>query len=128
MKSHLEGRTMKLLGGIAACISLGLAAGAASHYTVTISEPAEIGAQSVKPGEYRVEVEGSKATLKGAGTSVETAVRVVEGDAKFPRTSVRYDIAGGKYRLDQIQIGGTRTTLIFGGDSGSKAAQPAGVR
>ena len=119
---------MKLLGGIAACISLGLAAGAASRYTVTISEPAEIGPQSVKPGEYRVEVEGSRATLKGAGTSVETAVRVVEGDAKFSRTSVRYNLAAGKYRLEQIQIGGTKTTLIFGDDSGSKAAQPAGVR
>jgi hypothetical protein len=126
MKSHF--RTANLLGGIVACISMGLVAGAASHYAVTIGEPTEIGAQSVKPGEYRVEVEGNKATLKGEGTSLETGVRVVEGDAKFPRTSVRYNIAGGKYRLEQIQIGGTKTTLIFGGDSGSKAAQPAGVR
>jgi hypothetical protein len=128
MKSHLEGRAVKVLGGIVACISMGLAAGAESRYTVTIGEQAEIGAQSVKPGEYRVEVEGNKATLKGAGKSVETGVRVVEGDAKFPRTSVRYSVAGGKYRLEQIQIGGTKTTLVFGGDSGSKAAQPAGVR
>ena len=116
---------MKLLAGIVACISMGLAAGAESRYTVTIGEQVEIGGQSLKPGEYRVEVEGNKATLKGAGKSVETAVRVVEGDAKFPRTSMRYDVAGGKYRLEQIQIGGTRTTLIFGDDSGSKAAQPA---
>jgi hypothetical protein len=75
-----------------------------------------------------VEVEGNKATLKGAGKSIEMPVRVVEGDAKFPRTTVRYNIAGGKYRLEQIQIGGTKTTLIFEGDSGSKAAQPVGVR
>jgi hypothetical protein len=127
MKSHFEGRTMTLLGGIAA-ISMGLAAGAASRYSVTIGEPAEIGVQSLKPGEYSVEVEGNKATLKGAGKSIEMPVRVVEGDAKFPRTTVRYNIAGGKYRLEQIQIGGTKTTLIFEGDSGSKAAQPVGVR
>ncbi|HEY6342367.1 MAG TPA: hypothetical protein VIY49_12810 [Bryobacteraceae bacterium] len=119
---------MKLLGGIVACISMGLAAGAASRYTVTFGEQAEIAGQIVKPGEYRVEVEGNKATLKGTGKSVETGVRVVEGDAKFSRTSVRYSVAGGKYRVEQIQIGGTKTTLIFEGDSGSKAAQPAGVR
>jgi hypothetical protein len=118
---------MTLLGGIAA-ISMGLAAGAASRYSVTIGEPAEIGVQPIKPGEYSVEVEGNKATLKGAGKSIEMPVRVVEGDAKFPRTTVRYNIAGGKYRLEQIQIGGTKTTLIFEGDSGSKAAQPVGVR
>jgi hypothetical protein len=128
MKSQLESRTMKLLGGIVACISMGLAAGAGSRYTVTIGEQAEIGGQSVKPGEYRVEVQGNRATLKGEGKSLEAPVHVVEGDAKFPRTSVRYNIAGGKYRVEQIQIGGTKTTLIFGGDSGSKAAQPAGVR
>jgi hypothetical protein len=119
---------MKLWGGIVAFISMGLAAGAASRYTVTIGERAEIGERSVKPGEYSVEIEGNKATLKGAGTSVETGVRVVEGDAKFPRTSVRYTVAEGKYRIEQIQIGGTKTTLIFGGDSGSKTAQPVGVR
>jgi hypothetical protein len=125
MKSHF--RIVKLLVGIAA-ISVALAAAGGSRFTVTIGEQAEIGAQSVKPGEYRVEVEGNKATLKSAGTSVETGVRVVEGDAKFPRTAVRYNLVEGKYRLEQIQIGGTKTTLIFSGDSGSKVAQPAGVR
>jgi hypothetical protein len=118
---------MRLLGGIT-LLSMGLAAGAASRYSVTIGERAEIGVQSVKPGDYSVEVEGNRATLKGAGTSIEMPVRVVEGDAKFPRTAVRYNLAGGKYRLEQIQIGGTKTTLIFDGDSGSKTAQPVGVR
>ena len=118
---------MKLLGGTVAILT-GLAAGAASHYTVTIGEPTEIGEQSVKPGEYSVVIEGNRATLKGAGTSVQTGVHVVEGDAKFPRTAVRYNVAGGKYRLEQIQIGGSKTTLIFVGDSGSKVAQPVGVR
>ena len=119
---------MKLLSGIVVFISMGFAAGAGSSYSVTLGEQAEIAGRAVKPGEYKVQVEGNKATLKGSGTSVETSVRVVEGDAKFPRTSVRYNLAEGKYLLEQIQIGGTKTTLIFGGDSGSKVAQPAGVR
>ena len=128
MKSHSQVRSIKLLGTIVAFISIGLAAGTVSRYSITIGEPAEIGVRSVKPGEYSVEVEGNKATLKGGGTSIEMPVRVVEGDAKFSRTAVRYDTAGGKYHLEQIQIGGTKTTLIFGGDSGSKASQPVGVR
>jgi len=76
--------------------------------------------------DYKVQVEGAKATIKGEGQTVETSVKVEDGSAKFPRTSVRYDTADGKYRMEQIQVGGTKTTLVFGNsNSGSKTAQPA---
>jgi hypothetical protein len=117
---------MKIVGQIGVFLGLGLAAHAGSSYNLRLSQAAEVGGTELKPGDYRVQVEGSKATIKGEGRTVETNVQVEDGSAKFARTSVRYDTADGKYRMQQIQIGGTKTTLIFGNsDSGSKAAQPA---
>ena len=76
-----------------------------------------------------VQVEGGKATIKGQGQTVETSVSVEDGGAKFSQTSVRYDTADGKYKMEEIQVGGTKTTLVFGNSgSGSKKGQPAEVR
>jgi hypothetical protein len=110
-------------------LGLGLAAYAGSSYNIRLSQPAEVGGTELKPGDYKVQVDGGKATIKGEGRTVETNVRVEDGSAKFARTSVRYNTADGKYKMEQIEIGGTKTTLVFGGpDSGSKTAQPAEVR
>jgi hypothetical protein len=117
---------MKIVKEIGVFLALGLAAYGGSSYSIRLSQPAEVGGTQLKPGDYRVQVEGSKATIKGEGQTVETSVKVEDGSAKFPRTSVRYDTADGKYRMEQIQIGGTKTTLVFGNsNSGSKTAQPA---
>ena len=117
---------MQFVKGMSVFIGLGLAAYAGSSYNLRLSQAAEVGGTELKPGDYKVQVEGAKATIKGEGRTVETNVQVEDGSAKFARTSVRYDTADGKYRMERIQIGGTKTTLIFANsDSGSKAAQPA---
>ncbi|HLH42764.1 MAG TPA: hypothetical protein VKV74_07255 [Bryobacteraceae bacterium] len=120
---------MKLTRGTSVFFALGLAAYAGSSYSIRLSQPTQVGGAELKAGDYRVQVEGGKAIIKGEGKTIETNVRVEDGAAKFSRTSVRYDTADGKYKMEQIQIGGTKTTLVFGdSESGAKAAQPAGVR
>jgi len=120
---------MKIIMGIGVFLGLGLAAYAGSSYSIRLSQPAEVGGTELKAGDYKVQVEGGKATIKGQGQTVEANVSVEDGGAKYPRTSVRYDTADGKYKMERIQIGGTKTTLIFGNsDSGSKTPKPAEVR
>ena len=120
---------MKIMRGVSVFFALGLAAYAGSSYSIRLSQPAEVGGTELKPGDYKVQVEGGKATIKGEGKTIETNVRVEDGAAKFARTSVRYDTADGKYKMEQIQVGGTKTTLIFGNsESGTKTGQPAEVR
>jgi len=120
---------MKIVNGIIVFGTFALAiASAGSSYSITITEPSVVAGKALKPGEYKVQVEGDKATLKSGSQSIDAAVKVQNGDEKFSRTTVRYDTAGGKYRVDQIRVGGTKTTLIFGNDSGDKAGQPAEVR
>jgi hypothetical protein len=116
---------MKFVTGILLSVSLAFAAGSGSTYNVTLSERAVVAGKELKPGDYKVEVAGDKATIKNGNQSVETSVSVQSGDRKFSQTSVRYDRADGNYRIDQIQIGGSKTTLVFGKESGTQVSKPA---
>jgi hypothetical protein len=116
---------MKVVPGITLFVSLFVAANAASTYNVTLSRPFVVAGKEMKPGDYRVEVIGDKAMIKGGSQSVEAAVKVESGGQKFSKTSVIYDNANGAYQLDQIKIGGTRNTLVFEKGSGTQAEKPA---
>ena len=119
---------MKILNAIVVFGAALSVASAASSYNITLSAPATVAGKQLKAGEYKVQVEGDKATIKSGSQSVETNVKVETGTEKFPQTTIRYDTAGGQYKVEQIRLGGTKTTLVFGPDSGTKAGQPAGVR
>jgi hypothetical protein len=88
-------------------------ASAASTYTVTLFEPSLVGNTELKPGNYKLEVDGEKATIKSAKSSVEAAVKVETGNEKFANTVVRYTNGDGKYHVQEIRLGGTRTKLVF---------------
>ena len=88
-------------------------ASAAKAYHVTLSNPAQVSGTELQAGEYSVELAGDKAMIRGNKQSVEASVKVQEGAQKFAGTSVRYTIIEGKYRVSEIQLGGTKTKLIF---------------
>jgi hypothetical protein len=67
----------------------------------------------VKPGEYKIVVNGGKATLTIGKSSLEVPVKVETGKQKFQYTSIECREDAGKNMLDDIRIGGTNTTLIF---------------
>lgn len=104
---------MKLFRLTFSFASLALLASAAPAYKVTLSEPAVIAGSVVKPGDYRIVVNGDKATLTSGKTSLEVPVKVESGSQKFRHTSVESRDEGGKNMLDEIQIGGTSTILVF---------------
>src|SRR5579885_570161 len=88
-------------------------ASAASNYKVIFFQPTMIGDQELKPGDYRVEVDGDKAVIKAGKNTVEAAVKVENGSEKFSKTVVKYNTSDGKYHLQEIHLAGTKTTLIF---------------
>jgi hypothetical protein len=89
------------------------AASAATKYDVTLFQPSVIGSSELKPGDYKLEVNGEKAVLKAGKNAVETTVKVENGSEKFAHTVVTYGTEGGKNRVHEIRVGGTKTTLIF---------------
>ena len=91
---------------------------AASSHTVNFSKPAIIGSTEIKPGDYKLELNGNKAILTKGKTTVEADVTVEEGANKFYQTSACCLGEDGKYRLQEIRVGGTNTKVTFKQNSG----------
>ena len=88
-------------------------ASAASSYHFSIFETSQVAGQELKPGDYKIELNGDKAMIKAGKQTVETAVKVENGAEKFPETSVRYANSNGKLMVQEIRLGGTHTKLVF---------------
>jgi hypothetical protein len=104
---------MKLFRFTFCFASLALLASAAPVYKVTLTESAVIAGSVVKAGDYRIVVNGDKATLTSGKISLEVPVKVETGTQKYQYTSVESRTEAGKNVLDDIHVGGTSTTLVF---------------
>jgi hypothetical protein len=101
----------------------GLAVAGTRSYTVSLTKANMLGTTELKPGDYKIEVDGDKAVLRQGKTQTESPVKVEESDTKYDNNVVRYvNSADGKLHIREIRLGGTRTKLVFG------AADAAGSR
>jgi hypothetical protein len=96
-------------------MAAGLAAAGAKTYTMDLFEPALFGSMELKPGVYKVEVVDQKATVRNGKLLGECPVKVETVDRKYDNTSVRFlnNGDGGKLRIQELRIGGTKTKLVF---------------
>lgn len=88
-------------------------ASAGSSYKVTFFQPSLVNGTELKPGDYKVTLQDNKAVITSGKTSVEAPVKTETADTKYSSTSVRYRNGDGKYRVQEIRIGGTGTKLVF---------------
>jgi hypothetical protein len=88
-------------------------ASAASSYHFSLFQPSVVAGTELKPGDYKVQLNGDKAIIKAGKQTVEAAVKVETGTEKFSETSVRFDTANGKMKVQEIRLGGTNTKLVF---------------
>ena len=94
-------------------------ASAATKYNVTLFQPTMVNGTELKPGDYKVEVEGDKAVFKQGKTLFETPVHVQDSGEKNRTNTARY-VQGTK--LQEIRLGGTRTKLVFEGAGSTDSA------
>jgi hypothetical protein len=93
---------------------LALAVASAKTYTVTLFQPAVVGGTELQPGEYKLDVQDTKViVLKNGKQTAESSVKVETSESKYSTTSVRYTNGDGKYRVQEIRLGGTKTKLVF---------------
>jgi hypothetical protein len=84
-------------------------------YIITVGTPAVVQGNVLSPGEYKLTVRDTKVTFAptdGRGT-VEASVRVEAVDKKFSGTTVTYDSSAGKPSIAEIELGGSKTKLVF---------------
>jgi hypothetical protein len=98
---------------ILAFVILALSMASAETYRVTLFQPSIVQGKELKAGDYKLSVTADKVVIMNGKESVEANVKVENGDQKFDSTSVRYANAGGKYSIQEIRLGGTKTKLVF---------------
>ncbi len=91
----------------------------AKSYSINLFQPAFVAGTELKPGDYKLELNGTKMTLKNGRTAVECDVKVENVGPKFNRSSIRLQERNGKYVVEEIRLRGTDTKLIL--------TRPAGV-
>lgn len=91
---------------------LGLAVASAKQYSLTLFQPSLLGSTELKAGDYKLEVTNDKVVIRGGRQAGEAPIKVETGDEKYRSTSVRYANANGKYRIQEIRLGGTNIKLI----------------
>jgi hypothetical protein len=98
-------------------VALGLAAVAsAKSYSITLFEPSIIGGAELKPGDYTLELKDEKVVIRKGKQLGEAPVKVETADSKYPTTTVRYRNGDGKYRIQEIHLGGTNMKLLVSAD------------
>ena len=87
----------------------------AKTYSITLGNPSIVGQTQLKPGGYKLRLEGSKvAFVDKADKTVATAdVKVENSTRKFPITEVVSKTNGSAQQIEGINLGGTRMTLDF---------------
>lgn len=104
---------MRKLLMILLALSLTAALDAKTFY-VTFFQPSIVGAVTLQPGEYKLDLNGSKVMIRNGSGNAEAEVKIESGDKKFSSTSVRYQDGDGNNHIQEIRLGGTKTRLFFG--------------
>ncbi len=87
----------------------------AKTYQITVTSPTKAGAVQLKPGQYKLKVEGSNAIFTEVDTqkTFTSPVKVEEGDKKFDATRVQSTRDGDVERLQEVDLEGSKTKLTF---------------
>ena len=114
-----------ILRTLVAFTVLGLSVAGAKSYDVNLPNSSKAGSADLKAGKYSVVVDGSKVRFKDevTGKTTEADATVTNSDKKFPLTMVDTTQVNGQNTIREIDLGGTKTKLQFGGSSSGPAAQ-----
>jgi len=100
-------KLLKMMFGIGV-LALGVAS-AASVYKVTLYNSLWIGQTELKAGDYKVEMQGDKATFTDGRNTVEVPATMGTNDKKYPSNAMTTD---GK-QIVEIDFGGTTAKMMF---------------
>jgi hypothetical protein len=109
---------------LAVLLGVATAAFAGPVYHVKLTEPSVINGTTLKPGDYRIEVNNDTATIREGRNVVEAAVKMETSPTKFDSTAVLYRRVEGtpsaaqkpgeeRMQVESIRIGGTHISLNF---------------
>jgi hypothetical protein len=95
--------------------SAGLMFAGSKSYEISLSQASKAGSLDLQAGDYKVAVNGSKATFTAlkTGKSVETDATIQTAEKKFAVTMVDAEAASGTNKIHEIDLAGTTTKVMF---------------
>ncbi|MCC7339872.1 MAG: hypothetical protein IT170_02200 [Bryobacterales bacterium] len=103
----------KLILSALAILLLTVSIASAKTHTITLYAKSNLAGQELKPGDYKVEIDGEKVTITNGRRTLVPATTVEEGSETFAKTSIRYREVDGKRTIREIRLGGSNTKLTF---------------
>lgn len=94
---------------------------AANTYRFTLQEPASFNGTPLQPGDYKIQINGNKATLKVGKNIVEASAKLETAEHKYPTTTISFDDTTAKKSIIEIHVGGSSTRIVI--SSGRAAGQ-----
>jgi hypothetical protein len=98
---------------IVVALICGVSLVSAKTFNLRLHQPSIVSGTELAPGNYKAELTDDKLVIRSKQQSVEAAVTVKNEANEFRATSVRYQNGDGKYRVQEIQIGGTNTKVVL---------------
>jgi hypothetical protein len=98
-----------------ALLTVGLAGlAAAKNYSFSMYDTAKAGNVQLKPGDYKVKVEGTKISVMDSDGKVITSKATLQpAEKKYEQTAVAMKKAGNGNEIQWIELGGTKDNLVF---------------
>jgi hypothetical protein len=107
-------KIMKLTFGVV--LALGFASAASTH-SVDLRHSVTVGSTQLPAGQYKVGVEGDKATFKSGKNVIEVPATLGKSDQKYSTNGIVTDGA----KLIEIDFGGTTEKIVFSPEAGQSA-------
>ena len=106
---------MKKVLAISALALASLTVLSAKTYEIILTAPTKAGSVQLKPGQYSLKVVGSNVTFTDENSSktFTTPANIETVDKKYDDTKVQSSKDGDNDRIEEIDLGGSKTKLGF---------------
>lgn len=85
----------------------------ADTHRITLYQNSQLNGTELKAGEYKMEVMSDKVILKSGKVKVEAPAKMETSNSKYTTNSIRYKNEGGKFEIQEIHVGGTKTKVVL---------------
>ena len=91
-----------------------LAFAGTKSYDIILNSPAKAGNNELKPGEYKLKVEGGQAVFSQDSKTWSVPVKIENASQKFTHTTVESSTLGDMDTIQAIDLAGSTTKIEFG--------------
>jgi hypothetical protein len=84
-------------------------------YSITVSNPIKVGSVTLKPGDYKVKLEGSEAVFLrvASNETFKVPAKIESSTDKYPKTALIQNTEGGQSKLVGLGLKGTSDVMKF---------------